>query len=150
MSNDAGMQASELERMFHQKIPITRAMGVSVAGWDGDGLRLTAPLKPNHNHLGTAFGGSLAAIATLAGYGLVWLELDDSGAHVVVRDAAIRYRKPVRDEIRALARRPERGVLDSFREAFAREGRARIALEVSVEGDGGPSVEFTGTFVALR
>ena len=28
---------------------------------------LTAPLEINHNHLGTAFGGSLAALATLAG-----------------------------------------------------------------------------------
>lgn len=150
LDHDAAMQAFALERMFHEKIPITRAMGVSVVGWDAEGLRLTAPLEPNHNHLGTAFGGSLAAIATLAGYGLVWLELDDPEAHVVVRDSAVRYRKPVRNDIRVVARRPESHVIDAFREAYARDGRARMLLEVSVEGDGEPAVEFTGTFVALR
>lgn len=150
MRNHPGMQVAALERMIHEKIPITRAMGVSVEGWDAAGLRLAAPLEPNHNHLGTAFGGSLAAIATLAGYGLVWLELDDPGAHVVVRDSAIRYRRPVRGRIQVLAGRPEAPVIDAFREAFARDGRGRISLEVSVETDEGPAVTFTGTFVAMR
>src|SRR5882757_2142143 len=85
----------EIEDYFHTKIPLTRAMGVKVESWDGSALVLTAPLTLNHNHLGTAFGGSLSTLATLAGYGLLWLLLDDPKVHVVIRDSAIRFRKPV-------------------------------------------------------
>src|SRR5690606_33240492 len=62
------MTGPETEAFLHAKIPLARAMGVRVERCDSEGLVLTAPLEPNHNHLGTAFGGSLAALATLAGY----------------------------------------------------------------------------------
>ena len=65
----------ETEEFFYDKIPITRAMGVRVTKYDGGQLRLAAPIALNHNHLGTAFGGSLSALATLAAYGLIWLEI---------------------------------------------------------------------------
>jgi len=70
----------ETERFLHEQIPLTRAMGVRVRSWDGEKLWLSAPLEPNHNHLGTAFGGSLSALATLAGYSLLWLLLGDREA----------------------------------------------------------------------
>ena len=64
----------ETEEFLCAKIPLTRAMQVRVEGYDKSGLVLTAPLAANHNHLGTAFGGSLAALVMLAGYALLWLE----------------------------------------------------------------------------
>ena len=68
-------QLRETEKFFHQQIPITRAMGVRVAAYDGQRFTLVAPIALNFNHLGTAFGGSLSAVATLAGYGLLWPHL---------------------------------------------------------------------------
>jgi thioesterase domain-containing protein len=144
-----GLDPGEIERFFHSKIPITSAMGVRVTSWDDEGLVLTAPLWANHNHLGTAFGGSLSAVATLAGYGLIWLELGSAEGHVVIRDSAIRFVRPVRGEIRAICRKPEIGALVAFREQFTAEGKARIRLSVTIEEDGEVAVEFEGTFVAL-
>ena len=66
-------------------------MKVRVASWDEERLVLTAPLAPNHNHLNTAFGGSLSAMATLAGYAMIWLELGQGDGHVVIRDSAMRF-----------------------------------------------------------
>ena len=143
-------QLRETETFFHEQIPITGAMGVRVAAYDGRQLVLTAPLEKNHNHLGTAFGGSLAAVATLAGYGFLWLELGDRAAHLVVRDSTLSYRRPVRREIRAICRRPEEAELEAFRATFAREGKARIRLRVTVEEDDRVAVEYEGTFVATR
>ena len=143
-------QLRDTENFFHEQIPITRAMGVRVEAYDGHQLVLTAPLAANHNHLGTAFGGSLSAVAALAGYGLLWLELDDRTAHVVIRESTISYRRPVRREIRAVCRRPAEATVAAFKAEFARKGKGRIRLDVTVEEDGLAAVEFRGTFVALR
>jgi len=144
-------QLSQTEEFLHTQIPITRAMGVRVESWEAGRLVLTAPLEINHNHLGTAFGGSLAALATLAGYACLWLELGDRTAHVIIAESTLSYRRPVRGELRAVCHRPEGEVLAAFKSAFAQTGKARVRLSVAVEGaQGTVAVEFSGTFVARR
>lgn len=138
----------ETEAFFHRLIPITRAMGIRVVAFDGQQLTIEAPLALNHNHLGTAFGGSLNAIATLAGYGWVWLEVQDPACHVVVRDSAIKFRRPVRHDIRAICRRPEESMVSAFRDGYLQKGKGRMKLDVTIEDDGLVAVEFVGTFVA--
>jgi thioesterase domain-containing protein len=140
----------ETEEFFYNKIPITRAMGVRVTKYDGGELRLAAPIALNHNHLGTAFGGSLSALATLAGYGLIWLEIGDKTAHVVIRKSELSFRRPVRREIVAICRRPSEDELWMFKNAFAQHHKARISLDVTIEEEGLVAVEFRGIFVALR
>jgi thioesterase domain-containing protein len=140
----------ETEAFFHRVIPLTRAMGVRVISYDGKALVLEAPLAPNHNHLGTAFGGSLTAMATLAGYGLLWLELGDPGAHVVIRESSAVFRRPVLKSIRAVGHRPPAEDLLRFREEFARNGKARLTIKVTIEEDDTAAMEFLGTFVAVH
>ena len=127
-----------------------RSMGVEVRQWDGNELLLTAPLEPNHNHLGTAFGGSLSALATLAGYSLLWLLLGDREAHVVIRESSMRYRHPVQGELQAVCRHPGEEAWRLFQEQFASSGKARLTLRVAVIEDDRVCVEFEGVFVALR
>lgn len=138
------------ERFLHEQIPLSRAMGVKVESHDASGLVLTAPLDANHNHLGTAFGGSLAALATLAGYALLWLELGNRDAHLVIRRSELDYRHPVTGPLRAICRRPPDAELAAFRATFAKAGKARIRLGVTVEEAGRVCMGFEGTFVAIR
>jgi thioesterase domain-containing protein len=140
----------ETEEFFYNKIPITRTMGVRVTKYDGGQLRLAAPIVLNHNHLGTAFGGSLSALAILAAYGLIWLEIGDKTAHVVIRKSELSFRRPVRREIVAICRRPSEDELWMFKNAFAQHHKARISLDVTIEEEGIVAVEFRGIFVALR
>ena len=135
---------------LHEQIPLTQAMGVEVAAYDRTQLVLTAPLALNHNHLGTAFGGSLNALATLAGYALLWLELKDRTAHIVIRKSSIQFHHPVHGELRAECRVPNETALAEFHQAFARKGKARLELRVAIVEEGTVAVEFTGTFVALK
>ncbi len=138
----------ETEKFLHEKIPLTRAMEVRVESEDEHQLTLTAPLAANHNHLGTAFGGSLAALAMLTGYALLWLELGDRGAHIVISESTLQFRRPVRGELRANCRRPDD--LAAFRETFTAKGKARLQLEVVIENEGEVAVKFRGTYVARR
>ena len=140
----------QTQDLLHTKIPITRAMDVRVEDYDGERLVLVAPLEANVNHLGTAFGGSLNTLAVLSGYGLLWLEMQNTECHIVIRESSISYDRPVRVEIRATCFRPETQVLAEFKKTFDEKGKARIALTATIDDEGLMCVRFRGVFVALR
>lgn len=142
----------ELEAYLHEKIPLTQAMGVRVLATGPRELVLEAPLDPNVNHLGSAFGGALHALPTLACYAALWTLLRESGVdgHVVVKKSYAHYRQPVRSTFRAISQRPPPGIAAEFIDDLRRHRKARMDLESIVPGiDGRPAVEFHGSFVAV-
>jgi thioesterase domain-containing protein len=142
------MTELEAEKYLHEQIPITQAMGLRVVANDGGQFVVEAPVALNSNHLRTAFGGSINAVATLAAYGFLWLELNDPKAHVVVAESSIRFLRPVRETIRAVCSPPGLAELAAFQTAFAAKGNARINLQVNVIEAGATAAEFQGMFVA--
>jgi thioesterase domain-containing protein len=138
----------QAEKFLHEQIPITRAMGLRVVANDEAGFTVEAPVALNSNHLRTAFGGSINAVATLAAYGFLWIEVNDAAAHVVVAESSIKFLRPVRETIRATCARPAPDELAAFRAEFAPKGKARINLRVNVVEDGLTAAEFEGAFVA--
>ena len=136
------------EKFLHEQIPITRAMGLRVVASNDEGFTVEAPVALNSNHLRTAFGGSINAVATLAAYGFLWLELNEAAAHVVVAESSIRFLRPIRETIRATCLRPDANNLTAFRHQFVEKGKARIALCVKVTEAGQTAAEFEGQFVA--
>jgi thioesterase domain-containing protein len=138
----------EAEKFLHEQIPITRAMGLRVIAHDDTGFTVEAPVALNSNHLRTAFGGSINAVATLAAYGFLWMELNDAAVHVVVAESSIRFLRPVRETIRATCPRPGANLLSDFRSQFGERGKARITLRVQVTEAGETAAEFEGRFVA--
>ena len=135
------------EEYFHQQIPITRAMGVRVVQSENE-FALEAPVTLNSNHLRTAFGGSINAVATLAAYGFLWLEMRDPRVHVVVAQSSIRFLRPVREMIRAICQRPAAVEWAAFQSRFAEKGKARITLRVNVVEADQTAAEFEGIFIA--
>ncbi|MEO8350933.1 MAG: YiiD C-terminal domain-containing protein [Chthoniobacteraceae bacterium] len=144
------MEVAALEEMLGTKIPLARAMGVRIVECAPACVIITAPLALNRNHLGTAFGGSLHALATLAGYGLVWTLINDPAAHVVIRESHVRYEHPVRGELRAVCLAPAEAKTAQFLRQFRRKGKARVSLRSTIEENGITAVEFNGIFVARR
>src|ERR1022692_3820852 len=71
----APVNLDRITEFLHTQIPLTRAIGIDITGWDGTTVTLVAPLAPNQNHADTAFGGSIASIAILAGYSLLYILL---------------------------------------------------------------------------
>lgn len=146
------MTTRGLEAFLHEKIPLTKAMGLRVAESDARRLVLEAPLDKNVNHLGTAFGGSLHALPTLVCYAALWTLLREAGidGHVVVKRSAASYRQPVKARLRAVCVRPPAALVKEFIADLRRHRKARMELTAIVEGaDGKPAVEFDGSFVAV-
>jgi thioesterase domain-containing protein len=141
----------EAEEFFHRKIPITRAMGVRVVECGGGRFAIAAPVALNHNHHNTAFGGSINAVATLAGYGLLWLQLrDQPDVQLVISSSSIRFLRPVRETICATCTTPAAAELQAFHAKLRTRGKAALTLHVRVEEHREIAAEFTGTFVAVR
>ena len=147
----AEARALRLEHYMHRTIPLVEQMQVRVTAFDAAGLTLTAPLAPNINHERTAFGGSLASLATLACWGYLWLLLEDEpGMHMVVNEASLRYLKPVTGELTARCEAPVAEALERFLDTLRRRGKARIELKAAILQEGTLRTEYTGSFVAYR
>jgi thioesterase domain-containing protein len=142
----------ELDAFFARHVPLVGAMGVRLRYFDASGLALAAPLTPNINDKGTAFGGALAAIITLSCWSLTYLLLREQSRHVdlVVSDSSLKFLRPVRGEIIAVCPMPEQARVRRFIDDFKIRGKARWDLHATIDGDGEPAVRFQGRFVALR
>ena len=139
-------------RTHLQSIPQARAMQVEIVGGTGDRLRLAAPLAPNVNDKGSAFGGSLVSLMTLSGWALATSRLAEAGlkADVYVADSHVRYLAPLEDDLQAEAWLEE-GDWETFLATFRQRGRARCRIAACVRlPDGGEATVFSGRFVALR
>jgi thioesterase domain-containing protein len=145
--------AASLERFILDTIPLTRAIGLRVLEADDRALTLGAPLAPNVNDKGCAFGGSLASLLTLAGWGLVRLRLGAVAAasDIYVQDSTIRYTAPLWCDLRVRAALAEGQSWQDFEQAFAARGRARVQLvAAALAEDGSAAATLEARFVALR
>jgi len=114
------------------KIPLANAMQIRVAHYESGCLRLTAADEPNRNHIGIAFGGAIQCLGTLAGWGLLWLELGDPGLRIVIQHAETLFRKPLGGELNAVVSRPGNDDWDELRKRLERRGRARLDLTARI------------------
>lgn len=149
MSVDEALQ--EL-RDYCRAMPPVAAMQVAVQGYHDELLRLTAPLSANVNDKGTAFGGSLTSLMTVAGWGLVTLRLRLAGlkADVFVADSQIRYVAPLYADLVAEAGFAEGQSWQNFLDTLVQRGRARIQVEARVMlPEGGLATTLSGRYVAL-
>lgn len=144
--------AQALQKTLHHEIPLSAALGLEVAEYDGDSLTLRAPLAPNINHKSTAFAGSLNAVATLTGWGLIWLITREHGfpSVIVIQEHETRYLRPVGQDFAATCHTPPTRQIERFLTALRQRGRARLPLTVEIRTGGEqPAVIFTGRYVAF-
>ncbi|UHQ20335.1 YiiD C-terminal domain-containing protein [Lysobacter sp. KIS68-7] len=137
----------------YRGMPPVAAMQVSIAGYDGERLRLHAPLSHNVNDKGCAFGGSLSSLMTLAAWGLVTLHVQSAGmeADVFVADSAVRYLAPLFEDLQAEAHAAPEADWHAFLATLAERGKARTELVARVTlPDGRDAATFRARFVAFR
>jgi thioesterase domain-containing protein len=145
--------AQALVAFIHQGIPLARAMALRLHAYDGERLALAAPLTPNVNDKGCAFGGSLVSLMTLTGWGLVELALRARGedCDVFVGESTVRYLQPVWSDFRAEVQLAEGSDWAGFFATLAARGKARIEVACAVPGDDGkPAATLAARFVAKR
>jgi len=142
---------AQLDRLLAAMPPVA-AMAIRCEAFDGDALQLAAPLAANVNDKACAFGGSLASLMTLAGWGWLMLQSGRAGqpAEVFVADSQIRYLAPLYGDLRAVARLADGEDWPAVLRCLADRGRARVAMQAQVLGEGGAPVATLAARFALK
>lgn len=130
-----------LDKLLNGMPPVA-AMQIRASEFDGVVLRLTAPLAANVNDKSCAFGGSLASLMTLAGWGWLMLKLREAGveAEVYVADSSIRYLAPLYDDLHGGAQLREDQDWAAILRCLAERQRARVAMLADVRNAAGMPV----------
>jgi len=139
----------ELQETLAREIPITRNLGITVESYNDDGLTLKAPLQQNINHKSTAFAGSLNALLTLAGWGLLWLILKERGLHVqiVIQESMSNYLRPVTHDFSARCHKPDPAYIARLETTLRKKGKARLELQSEIREGDIVAVTFSGRYV---
>ncbi|WP_202843635.1 YiiD C-terminal domain-containing protein [Luteimonas saliphila] len=146
---DDALRAMEAQLLA---MPPARALGLRIAGCAHDRLRLEAPLAANVNDKGSAFGGSLVSLMTLAAWSLTTMKIEQAGlrADVYVADSQVRYLTPLLADLRAEAWLDEAASWDTFLATLRSRGRARATLDSHVLlPDGGVATQARSRYAAI-
>ncbi len=139
-----------VRQKLHEGVPLIGQMQLDVIDWQPGQVSVEAPLAPNINTHGTAFGGSLYVVASMAGWSLMHLTLMNAGflPSVWVVKGEINYRRPVRGALRATATlAPE--VCDTLVEQFRRNGKAKATIDIHLREEGQECVHLSALFAAM-
>jgi thioesterase domain-containing protein len=139
-----------LQDLIGREFLLARHIGVVVESADDAAVVLRAPLAPNANHQGTAFGGSLYSLSVLTGWAWLtrYLAARDLAADGVIQESNMRFLIPVEGELRACAESPSAAQLARFLKMLQRAGRGRISLHVHITYRETLATLFEGVFVA--
>ena len=133
-------------------IPMVRAMQVALGEMHPEAVRLHAPLAPNINDKGCAFGGSLTSLMTIAGWGIVSLTLAEAGldADIYVADSRVRYLKPVFEDLVVDAGFDDPVEAAGVADVLRQQGRASVRIQARTQlADGGVAATLVARYVAI-
>jgi thioesterase domain-containing protein len=136
---------------LQRSIPLVAAMRLRVLRNAAGSIELLAPLEPNRNHQGAAFGGALATLGIVSGWALLQQELERAAlpTRVVVQRSECDYLVPVDAEF-ASRSELEPQEWERFVSTLRKRGRARITVRSSLHCGGREAVRHSGTFVAMN
>lgn len=138
----------QLQDCWYETIPISEQMGIKLYQYSGKTLETRASLNKNINLHGTMFAGSIFSLATLTGWGMIFLQLKEKGLEgdIVLGDGNIHYHKPITMQPRALCNIES---LNGKLEPLAKDKKSCIKLQVSILDGDTAVAEFSGVFWIL-
>lgn len=144
----------ELTTWIKDNIPLLNNMEVSFDQFQEGELVISCPLEPNINDKGTAFGGSIAALATICGwlYTTLYARTRVEDCAAVIADSQMTYHAPGTGRISA---RCKSIVPEKFFNRLNERKNAKLALTVElfsqVEEQESPAkiATYNGIYVAM-
>ena len=137
---------NELQSSWYKTIPVSEFMQIKPQSFQQQTLTVTAAIEPNINLHQTMFAGSIYTLATLTGWGMMWLQQQQQGltGDIVLADANIRYIAPITEA-------PTAHVVwsGSSLASLAYGGKAKVKLDVELHCKGKLCASFSGLYFSL-
>lgn len=120
----------ELQNFLNTEIPTAQFMEIEVRSYDGKELCIQAPLRPNTNHHGTAFGGAIASLGFICGWAYIHLRMQQAEikAGLVIHKTEVEFIAPVKERFEARVCLQNEEQWQNFTEALALNAKARLQL----------------------
>lgn len=152
MTDVLKLSVSEFELFLHKRIPITKAMGITVLEYSEAAVKVKAPLALNFNHKGTAFGGSINTLMTVCGWAQTHalISAHDAQAHIVIQKSKVRYRAPITSDFIAECSMNDSAAVKLFLDSYFRYGKAKIDIAVKCMDGEKILAEFEAGYVVFK
>ncbi len=140
--------AKILQDTWHETIPLSKVMNVQISHYDSQALICHCDNRFNKNLHNTMFAGSIYTLATLTGWGWVFLQLKALGlsGDIVLAKADIKYHAPIKGV--AYSKVVAEQVTGDY--CVLSQGRnARIKLTVHLYSGDNIAATFTGSYAVL-
>lgn len=144
------MKNRELEVYLHHHIPVSKYLGIGVNTCSSKNIEITAPLIMNTNHMNTVFGGSLSVVGILAGWSLVYAQLEGKKHQIVIQENSIRYLKPANKDVTAVCKYDNLTAWSRFHRAFQRKGKGRVQIACNLFCADELVATFEGVYVVFN
>lgn len=145
------IDTQELLKTLKKKITIYEHLGIDSVNISADKVHFHVSLAKNQNHKGTAFGGSLYAVAVLAAYALVLAGLRQRGIKtedIVIAKGEIQYLRPVESDFDVICEFPSCTEAEHFYTELKNTGYVRGTLKSQIFAEGGSlKASLKGVFV---
>ncbi|GAB5408126.1 MAG: thioesterase domain-containing protein [Balneolaceae bacterium] len=146
------MTKKEAQHYIYTNIPITKAMGFKIVELSRTEVRLSAPLKKNINHRGSAFGGSIDSLFLTTGWAFIRFLINHYTPTPIIvgNKGSTTFLKPILKNFEAHLTIPSKEEVDSFLSTFERFGKARITLAAVIEDEEKEFAVFKGDYVVVK
>lgn len=142
------LASTALQDIWHETIPLSKAMNIKISYFDGKELITHCDGGFNKNLHNTMFAGSIYTLATLSGWGWVYLQLQQQQlkGDIVLAKANIKYHAPITGI--GYAKVLAESVSGDFTR-LTKGKNARINLTVHLYSGEDIAATFTGSYAVL-
>lgn len=147
-SSHLNQAAMTLQETWHKTIPLSKAMNITIGYYDQETLITTCDEAFNKNLHNTMFAGSVYTLATLTGWGWVYLLMQQQNicGDIVLADGNIRYHAPVEGVAFA---KTSFSLCDGGFESYQVKKKAKLKVEVIVMCGEQVAATFKGLYFVL-
>ncbi|AAZ25690.1 bifunctional GNAT family N-acetyltransferase/hotdog fold thioesterase [Colwellia psychrerythraea] len=140
--------STALQEVWHKTIPLSKVMNIKISYFDGKELITHCDGDFNKNLHNTMFAGSIYTLATLSGWGWVYLQLQQQQlkGDIVLAKADIKYHAPIAGI--GYAKVSAESVSGDFTR-LTRGKNARINLTAHLYSGEDIAATFTGSYAVL-
>ncbi len=140
--------AKALQKKWHSTIPISEVMNIAISYFDQQQLVTHCEPTVNKNLHNTMFAGSIYTLATLTGWGWVYLLLQQHqcAGDIVLAEGSIKYLAPIEGVVCAKANIDH---VKTNTEIFANNRKIKIHIDVDVLSGDIIAAKFSGQYVVL-